>query len=191
MTSAVSHLSCLTPFHRGRAHTRHSKDNNLSQAREVASRLAVRVCGTVTGRWPARFDPESAGLGDDQNLGLAWTANLGPIFLVTLSITGPCGTERLSPRPGVRVGLPKAQAATWAGLSVPDRQKISASSRLYKLRSGRRTVARRPRHLEVRVEGSTRLPRVTIHLRVLAAVRRLHILDSRRLQSSWLRARKT
>ena len=112
LTSAVTHLSCLTPFHRGRAHTRHSKDNNLSQAREVASRLAVRVCGTVTGRWPARFDPESAGLGDDQNLGLAWTANLGPIFLVTLSITGPCGAERLSPRPGVRVGLPKAQVAT-------------------------------------------------------------------------------
>ena len=53
------------------------KDNYLSQAREDASRLAVRVCGSLTDRWSGGGDPIffAAGLGDDQSLGLAWAAN--------------------------------------------------------------------------------------------------------------------
>lgn len=52
------------------------KDNYLSQAREDASRLAVRVCGSLTDPWSGGVTLfPSAGLGDDQSLGLAWAAN--------------------------------------------------------------------------------------------------------------------
>ena len=54
------------------------KDNYLSQAREDASRLAVRVCGSLTDRWSGGATLFSLLLvlgSDDQSLGLAWAAN--------------------------------------------------------------------------------------------------------------------